>query len=181
MDNQKLDFGCGNSKKAGFIGIDNNPNAKNADIICDLNKFPYPFEESSIIEIFASHIAEHLNDLEGFFAEIYRIAKPNAKLILKVPHYSYGFVHPLHKHGFSVLTFIYFNKSSKESYGQETFEVKNVKLYWRRPGYQHGPLIKLLDRLINRIANIKPFICERYWCYLVGGFEEIEFVVEIKK
>lgn len=33
-----------------------------------------------------------------------------------------------------------------------------------------------LDKLINTIANIQPFITSRIWCFWVGGFEEIEFV-----
>ena len=54
-----LDLGCGNRKKPGAIGVDINPNAQ-ADIIHDLNKFPYPFEDSTFDEIYADNTIEHL-------------------------------------------------------------------------------------------------------------------------
>ncbi len=36
-----LDVGCGINKLAGSIGIDRNP-ASRADVICELDQFPYP-------------------------------------------------------------------------------------------------------------------------------------------
>ena len=43
-DNIILDLGCGNKKRDGTIGVDFNSRTK-ADIIHDLNIFPYPFED----------------------------------------------------------------------------------------------------------------------------------------
>jgi hypothetical protein len=37
-----LDVGCGINKLPGSIGIDRNP-AGRADVICELDQFPYPF------------------------------------------------------------------------------------------------------------------------------------------
>jgi len=41
-----LDVGCGINKKAGAIGVDRNP-ASRADVIANLDHFPYPFRDSS--------------------------------------------------------------------------------------------------------------------------------------
>ena len=41
-----LDVGCGIHKYPGAIGVDRNP-ASRADVICDLDHFPYPFADSS--------------------------------------------------------------------------------------------------------------------------------------
>jgi len=41
-----LDVGCGIHKQPGAIGIDRNP-ASRADVLADLDRFPYPFGDSS--------------------------------------------------------------------------------------------------------------------------------------
>ena len=48
-----LDLGCGKKKRPGSVGVDINPNS-DADIIHDLNVFPYPFENSSFEYCFRS-------------------------------------------------------------------------------------------------------------------------------
>ena len=52
-----LDLGCGNKKRPGAIGIDVNPRC-DADVIHDLNAFPYPFAESAFDEIYADNVIE---------------------------------------------------------------------------------------------------------------------------
>lgn len=79
----KIDIGCGNNKKNGFIGIDINKNSQ-ADIIasaCDL-----PLVENSVDEIYSAHLVEHFypNEAEKFFSEIYRVLKKGAKTFLKI-------------------------------------------------------------------------------------------------
>lgn len=61
------------------------------DVVHDLNEIPYPFEDNSFDEIFASEVLEHLGrqgDHVAFFAqfsEIHRIMKPDAYLVASVP------------------------------------------------------------------------------------------------
>ncbi len=72
----KLDIGCGNNPKEGFTGIDISPNCK-ADIVHDVNQYPWPFEDNSVEEIHCSHFVEHLDGMQriDFFNECYRIMK----------------------------------------------------------------------------------------------------------
>ncbi len=54
----KLDLGCGNNPKEGFEGVDlYGDKAKHK---CDLFKFPWPFGDSSVEEVHASHFLEHV-------------------------------------------------------------------------------------------------------------------------
>ena len=46
-----LYLGCGNKKREGAVGVDFNDRTK-ADVIHDLNIFPYPFEEASFDVIY---------------------------------------------------------------------------------------------------------------------------------
>jgi predicted SAM-dependent methyltransferase len=130
---RKLDLGCGNAKHPGYIGVDNNPNANQADVIWDLNVVPWPFEDESVDEVLADHVLEHLDDPLRFLAEVYRILKPGCRLILNVPHFSCAWLHPMHKRAFSTLLFSYFDPMAPEHYGNLRFRVVKMRLHWHRP------------------------------------------------
>ena len=57
-----LDVGCGINKYPGAIGIDRNP-ATRADVLCDLDRVPYPFADSSFDQLRAIHVIEHVSDV----------------------------------------------------------------------------------------------------------------------
>jgi predicted SAM-dependent methyltransferase len=59
-----LDLGCGNKKRPGAIGVDGNSRTV-ADVIHDLNAFPYPFPESNFDEIYLDNVLEHLDNVLG--------------------------------------------------------------------------------------------------------------------
>ena len=105
-----LDVGCGNQKRTGSIGIDINPDTC-ADIIHDLNKFPYPFKESTFDEIYADNVIEHLDNVMKVMEELHRISKPDGIIIIKVPYFRsrYACIDPTHKHYFTVESFTYFD------------------------------------------------------------------------
>ncbi|MFL6417441.1 MAG: methyltransferase, partial [Bryobacteraceae bacterium] len=57
-----LDVGCGIKKYPGAIGVDRNVNTS-ADVIADLDHFPFPFKDSSFRSIRAIHLIEHVSDV----------------------------------------------------------------------------------------------------------------------
>jgi SAM-dependent methyltransferase len=107
-----LDVGCGSSKRANAVGIDKSP-YPNVDIVCDLERFPWPIGNSSFDVIVCKHVLEHLRDVVGVMEEIHRIARPGAKVIIEVPHFSHpdAFRDPTHIHFFSYFSFDYFTGS----------------------------------------------------------------------
>jgi len=62
-----LDLGCGKRKyqsknlKDEVIGVDVDKNSQ-ADVIHNLDKFPYPFQNNEFDLVYASHILEHLDN-----------------------------------------------------------------------------------------------------------------------
>jgi predicted SAM-dependent methyltransferase len=54
----KLDLGCGQSPKEGFEGVD--LHAPDVKYRVDLWKFPFPWEDNSVDELYSSHFVEHL-------------------------------------------------------------------------------------------------------------------------
>ena len=111
-----LDLGCGNRKRPGAIGIDVNP-ATDADVIHDLNEFPYPFEDSCFDEIYADNVIEHLTDVVRVMEELHRISRPDALVKVIVPYFRarWAFIDPTHSHAFSVDSFSYFDPDHEHS------------------------------------------------------------------
>ncbi len=111
----KLDLGCGQVKREGFIGVDI-AKCNNVDIVHDLTKFPWPFKDASVEEIHCSHFLEHLTAPQRirFMEECYRVLQPQGKLGIIVPHgVSERFYQdPTHQWPPIVpATFLYFNRT----------------------------------------------------------------------
>jgi SAM-dependent methyltransferase len=186
----KLNLGSGGSKKEGYVNIDWN-NVVKPDIMHDLNKFPYPIKDNEFDLIEARHVLEHLDKPFEVMKEIHRILKPGGKLIIQVPHFSRGFTHAEHSHGFDVTFPLYFNKKFSDFgyYGVDYISTK-IKIKWMAffhllpfLGYKKATitLLRILNGFISFIANLSPAFCSRVWCYWLGGFEEIYFEFKCKK
>lgn len=85
MNGRRLNLGCGDLYLDGYINCDVLPHIK-ADKYFDLNRFPYPFNESSIDEILLDNVLEHLPDVVGVMRELHRILKHGAILKIYVPY-----------------------------------------------------------------------------------------------
>ena len=55
----KIDIGCGNNKRKGFIGIDYVASSC-VDYVLDLSHEPLPFEDRSVSHVYSSHFLEHI-------------------------------------------------------------------------------------------------------------------------
>lgn len=114
----KIDLGAGKNVKAGFIGVDA-IDFGNGNILCNIGKDRWPWEDSSVDEAHCSHVLEHLTNLEGkwervhFFNELWRVLKAGSTCQLIIPHWAsqryYG--DPTHKEPFSEFGFYYLDKN----------------------------------------------------------------------
>ena len=105
-----LDLGCGKKKKDGAIGVDFS-DRHDADVIHDLNAFPYPFDDNSIDVIYLDNVLEHLDEPLKVMEEVHRICKPNGLVKVIVPYFRsvWAFIDPTHKHYFTVDSFAYYD------------------------------------------------------------------------
>lgn len=101
-----LDVGCGRNKHPGAVGMDWDP-ASEADVIYDLNTFPYPFPDDEFDQVICSHIVEHLDRVVPFMEEIHRLAKNGALVRIVTPHFTnrFSYADPTHRHHFGAASF----------------------------------------------------------------------------
>lgn len=145
-----LHLGCGFAKKPGAIGVDINPRS-DADVIHNLNKFPYPFKANTFETIIADNILEHLDDIPKVLEEIYRISKNGAHILITTGHFSSidSFTDPTHKHFFTSRTFDYFVP------GTDLYEYNYSKFSFKKMSVRVGPptnnfVLKIFLWLINK-------------------------------
>jgi len=148
----KLNIGCGEDIKEGYVNIDNR-NLKGVDVILDLNE-KLPFHNNYAEEVLAQDVMEHLDTI-GLLKEIHRILIQGGQVIIRVPHYSsrHNHIDPTHKKQFSVLTFYNFVKVTnlKHKYYDWSFSKINVRL-----DFEKGLLLH--NYLIEWIVNIHPMM-----------------------
>lgn len=189
IQSKKLDIGCGKYKQDGAIGIDHS-DLPEIDIKHDLNIFPWPLKESSFSEIHCYHVLEHVQDVVRFMQEIYRVSEDGAKVYIKVPHASCSkslWTDPTHYRGFTTRSFLdYFSKESYFSYYANTnFIVESQKLnYCLYDGKRDTKIPRWWQNIWNKLGNINfttQEIFERILANYIGGFEELDVILTVKK
>lgn len=79
----RLNLGCCDDHRLGYVNVDIVPPA---DQIVDLSQLPWPWEDSSVDEIVARDVLEHLPDKRATMNEIWRVMKPGGVVWIQVPH-----------------------------------------------------------------------------------------------
>jgi len=158
-----LDVGCANNKVPGTVGIDIDPNSA-ADIIHDLNVYPYPIESNSVDKVYAKHIIEHVDNPRAFVNELHRIIKVGGTVFFETPHFScrVAYSEPEHKFFFSYFMFVELLK------GIDCGVVKQEITFAR--------IFRNLG--IKALANKWPDTYERFWTYM---FPAENVKLEIRK
>lgn len=158
-----LDLGCSRNKMLGAIGMDIDPDS-HANILHDLDSFPYPLSEKSVEKIFAKHIIEHLNHPRKFLREIYRILKPGGTAFIETPHFSsrVAYSEPEHKLFYSYFMF------------SELLKGLDFKVLRREITFYKT--FRFLG--IRHFANRYPDAYERFWTYM---FPAENVILEVQK
>jgi SAM-dependent methyltransferase len=132
MEGPVLDVGCGTRRaEPGAIGIDVSPRS-GAEVIWNLDQFPWPLETGSFARIHMSHIIEHVHDVMRTMEEIHRIGRDGADVFIVTPHFSShnSYTDPTHVRHMAARSFQYFAGEDFPSFtgSRVRFTVENVEL-----------------------------------------------------
>jgi predicted SAM-dependent methyltransferase len=85
----KLNIGCGHARRDGYVNIDKNGRYE-PDLVWDLEKTPYPFDDNVVDEIVAHHVLTHLGRRTATFVaivrELHRILIPGGIIDIMTVH-----------------------------------------------------------------------------------------------
>jgi SAM-dependent methyltransferase len=169
-----LDVGCGIRKYPGSVGIDINSSSA-ADVICNLDRFPYPFADRAFDRVRVIHVIEHLTDVIRAMEEFHRLLRPGGRVRIETPHYTdfSSFCDPTHKHHLNSFSFRYFgaNDAGFGYYTEAKFREISVRIrllsFWKWLGFEY---------LVNAFPRFRRF-WEHYLCYVIRG-KSMEFEFE---
>ena len=127
-----LDVGCGTRKaEPGAVGIDVHPRSA-ADILWDLDEFPWPLDSDAFDRIYMSHIIEHVRDVTRTMAEIYRVARDGADVFVVTPHFSShnSYTDPTHLRHLAARSFQYFTGEDFATFAgsNASFSIEKLEL-----------------------------------------------------
>lgn len=113
----RLNLGAGDTRYDGFVNVDYDKNC-NPDYLFDIETEIWPFEDSSVDQVIAHHVFEHLG--EGFFhvmKELYRVCQNGAQIDVIVPHPRHDtfLSDPTHRRPILPMTFQLFSKKFNDS------------------------------------------------------------------
>lgn len=139
---KRLNLGCGRDSLPGWINLDS-VMLPGVDIVADLEACaaqPLPFADSSIDEFLLSHVLEHIHNTLSLMQELWRIAKPDARMVIRVPHGGSddAWEDPTHVRSYFANSFGYFSQP----------------FYWRADyGYRGDWRLDRLTYIVSREEN----------------------------
>ena len=165
-----LDLGCGRNKQPGAVGVDRH-SASQTDVLCDLNRFPYPFLDNSFDEIHLHHVIEHLEDVVAVVAEVWRVARHGGRVLISTPHFSsiHSYTDPGHRQRLARGSF---DQVRKDLPPGRRIEVVRKEIRFHRGYFWSWPA-----RLIYRIS---PNKYEKFFAFVFPA-RELLFELRIDK
>ena len=147
----RLDLGCGDNKRRGFIGIDS-IKLNDVDVVHNLNK-GIPYKNNSVDEIFTRSTLEHLDNPQFILEEIHRVLKKGGKATILVPHFSNPLCyHFMHKSYWSYNSLNFLEKyRARHYYTKVNFKILKKYIYLPSRDF---PFVKIIQYFINQIMYL---------------------------
>ena len=154
----RVNLGCGNKRKEGFIGVDKFP-CDAVDKIADIEQ-SLPFDENSVDEIWMDNVIEHIRDIPKLMFDMHKICKNGAEIQIITPHFSSAgsWRDPTHIHHLSLFSMDHFEKPDVMHYTGGGFKVISRELSFGGG----GPCKKLGNWLYKK----DPGRYEKKWCFI---------------
>jgi SAM-dependent methyltransferase len=160
----KLNVGCGRNILEGWVNLDSYAQA-GVDIVADLEQCatsPIALANDSVDEFLLSHVLEHIRQPLPLMQELWRIAKPGAKMTIRVPYGSSDDASedPTHVRHHYLSSFGYFSQPFywRADYGYRgDWRPDTLTLAIHRHGHEGmtpGEIMERVMRLRNVVAEM---------------------------
>ena len=148
-ENLKINLGSGGRPLSDHLNVDINPYAKEIDLVCNLDVYPWPFMDEICDTVVMNHFLEHLVDHNRAMKEVHRILVRGGEAKIKVPHFTWqiAFQDPTHHHFFGYNTFSYYTHD--HGYFDFKFSSCRVKLTF-------GKRLSLWNIILEPLFNAFP-------------------------
>jgi predicted SAM-dependent methyltransferase len=168
----KLNLGAGYRHVPGYKNVDFRKETK-PDYLVDLEKKGClkAIKANSIDEVFASHVLEHIRNIEGLMSEVYRVCKNGAKMVVVVPYWSHhtAVEDPTHVRYFTEKSMMYYCKDTVGSDGKKISIPYNFILR----------AIDLTAEEKFKKMNVQKLMEEAK--YKLNVIRQVTFVMEVRK
>lgn len=167
-----LDLGCGENKYKSenpedvVIGMDKTK-LKGVDVLHDADTFPYPFKDNEFDMLYSNHSIEHFENIIKVMEECHRILRPNGKMIILTPHFSWSgsWADITHRQHLTYRSFEYFDKTTMNGqrfsfYTKARFRIIKRKICFGRFGRYSG---------LEWFANKFPYIYEDFLTWIFSA------------
>lgn len=110
----RLHVGCGRNILPGWVNLDAVP-LPGVEVVADLGRcreVPLPLPDDHFDEFLLSHVIEHLPDPLPMMQELWRVAKPSARMVIRCPHGGSddAWEDPTHARPYFASSFAYFSQ-----------------------------------------------------------------------
>ena len=132
------------------------------DVVHDLEKTPYPFQDNEFDEVYANHVLEHIGNIDGLFSELQRICKDKAVVKIVVPYFcspAYN-IDPSHRRKFNLQTCEAYTPDSNYPYKLNFRILRRRLMFLSNRGF-----MKSRSRVLDFLINLSPRLYERVFCY----------------
>jgi len=156
----ELNLGCGKRPIDGTYGVDMVP-LPGVAVVADFENRPLPFAADSIDRIYIYHVLEHIRNLNRLMAEMHRICRPGARVVIEVPYYTCvgAFGDPTHVRFFTYETFRFWSADTDQAnwlFVKTRFEITRRRLVF-------GKLHQMLG--VSWWANRWPHLYENFCAF----------------
>ncbi|QLJ53451.1 MAG: hypothetical protein Sv326_1276 [Candidatus Fermentimicrarchaeum limneticum] len=183
-----LELGCGNYKGKGcpykgeVIGVDIDSNSQ-ADVVWDLEKFPYPFQDNEFDAVYSHHCLEHLEDTVAVMNEIWRITKSGGKVFIVVPYGVSEWSHsnPTHRKFFAYNSITHFTPPNSNKFRLVSTHINYIFAGFPELMSWRGRLFRKLMKPLDWLINISPSYYGKIGRFYIGDADEIEWELSVVK
>jgi len=173
---RKLNLACGNDIRTSTDEVRwthlDLASLPGVDVVHDLTRFPWPFEDGSFDEIVAYDVLEHLPDVVRTMEELWRILKPGGVVEIRIPYWNsiHSINDPTHVRFFNENTLQFFDIDSP---------LQQTRPYYSAARFRRESLVTTVG-LLRRSLTLREGFAQRLTLKLSKIFGDVTRMMVIR-